>query len=225
MQPRRHKTCDMSHIHHEVCAYLLCERPDALKINYPRVGGGARHDELRLYFPCLALKAVVINEAVGVNAVGHEFIELAAGIDGRAVGQVPAVGKAHAHHRVARLKYRRVRLHICLSARVGLHIRRLCAEKLLGALYRDILHNVHAFAAAVIPPAGVTLGVFIGQHAAHCRHDGGRDDILRSDKLQIPALPFKLRLHCFADLRVVFGDESYRIKIIGKHLCTSFSAG
>ena len=45
------------------------------------------------------------------------------------------------------------------------------------------------------------------------------------DKLQIPALPFKLRLHCFADLRVVFGDESYRIKIIGKHLCTSFSAG
>lgn len=132
MQPRRHKTCDMSHIHHEVCAYLLCERPDALKINYPRVGGGARHDELRLYFPCLALKAVVINEAVGVNAVGHEFIELAAGIDGRAVGQMPAVGKAHAHHRVARLKYSRVRRHICLSARVGLHIRRLCAESSLA---------------------------------------------------------------------------------------------
>ena len=47
-----------------------------------------------------------------------------------------------------------------------LHIRMLCAEKRFGSFTCQILNDINILTAAVIPFSGVSLGIFIGQHAA-----------------------------------------------------------
>ena len=45
---------------------------------------------------------------------------------------------------------------------MGLHVYILCAEEFFGAVNRQLLGNVHVFAAAVVAFAGVAFGVFVG---------------------------------------------------------------
>ena len=45
---------------------------------------------------------------------------------------------------------------------MGLHVYIFCAKEFFGAVNRQLLGNVHVFAAAVIAFAGVAFGVFVG---------------------------------------------------------------
>jgi hypothetical protein len=85
---------------------------------------------------------------------------------------------------------------------MGLDVGILCPEQLAGALDGNILHLVHIDAAAVVALAGQTLGVLIGQHAAHGCHHGGRNDILAGDQFNILALTGQFPLHGCAQFRV-----------------------
>ena len=49
----------------------------------------------------------------------------------------------------------------------------------------DVLHLIHIRTAAVVALAGQALGVLVGEDAAHGGHDGGRDDVLAGDELDI----------------------------------------
>ena len=91
------------------------------------------------------------------------------------------------------------------------------AEELFCALDSEIFNDVNEFAAAVITLAGITLGVFVGQHAAHCRHNGGRDEVLRGDKLDVASLPAKLEIHGIRHFRVILCDELGAVKKIRVH--------
>ena len=97
---------------------------------------------------------------------------------------------------------------------MGLNIRRLGAEKLLCPVDGYLLNYVNIFTAAVISLAGVTLGVFVCEHAAHCGHNRGGNDIFGRDKLEIVSLPFKLKAHGIGYFAVVFADKSNGIKVI-----------
>ena len=60
------------------------------------------------------------------------------------------------------------------------------------------------FAAAVIAFAGITFGVFVGQHGALRLHNGHRGKIFGSDKLQLFALAGK-----FFGYRIKYGGIGF----------------
>ena len=59
-----------------------------------------------------------------------------------------------------------------------------------------------AVAAAVITVAGVPFRVLVRQHAAHGRHDGGGNDVLAGDQLNVLALTAQLAVHGLAQFGV-----------------------
>ena len=87
---------------------------------------------------------------------------LAGHVDRASVGQVTAVGQAHAHDSIAGLEQRKVDRHVGLRARVGLHVDVLRAKERLSAIPGQILHHVHVFAAAVVAVSRVAFGRFVG---------------------------------------------------------------
>ena len=80
------------------------------------------------------------------------------------MGQVAAVGQVHAQDRVAQVAQGLIDRVVGVGAAVGLDIGMVRAEELAGPLPGDVLHHVHALAAAVVPLAGVALGVLVGEH-------------------------------------------------------------
>ena len=73
------------------------------------------------------------------------------------MGQVASVGQIHAEHRVAVLTQGGVHRIVGVGAAVGLHIGVVGPKELAGPFACDILHHVHALAAAVIAFAAYLL--------------------------------------------------------------------
>ena len=89
---------------------------------------------------------------------------------------------------------------------MGLDIGMFGAEEFFGPLDGEGFDLVHILAAAVIAGAGIALGIFIGQMAPHGLHDGGRDEVLRGDQLDMIPLPSQLAHHRAVDLGVLCFD-------------------
>ena len=217
MKSRRDESRDVSHVYHEICADRFCYSADALEVDNARISGCARDDKLRADLLGGLFELVIVDVTVVVYAVGHELVELAARVDGRAVGQMSAVGEAHAHDSVAGIYECGISGHVSLRARVRLNVGAVRAEELFCALDSEIFNDVNKFAAAVITLAGITLGVFVGQHAAHCRHNGGGDEVLRGDKLDVASLSAELEIHGVRHFRVILCDELGAVKKIRVH--------
>ena len=98
------------------------------------------------------------------------------------MGQVPAGGEVEAHEGVARLHQGEEDGLVGLGARMGLHIGEAGAEELAGAFDGQALGDVDGLATAVVAAAGITLGVFVGQHAALGFEHGAGDDVLARDE-------------------------------------------
>ena len=73
-----------------------------------------------------------------------------------------------------------------------LHVRVLGAEELLRTFDRDGLDLVDMLAAAVPAPAGIALGVFVGQHAALGLYHRLVGEILGADELDMALLAGEL---------------------------------
>ena len=214
VQPRGHKARDVRHVHHIVGADLLCDFADPLDVDGAGVGRGAGDDQLRLRLERLLAERLVVDSLVLVgDAVVHDIVVEAGEIDRRAVGQVPAVRETHAEDGVARLQKRQIHGGVRLGARVGLHVRVLRAEQLAGALSRDLLHDVHIFAAVVVPAAGIALRIFIGQRRTHRGHNRLRDEVLARDQLNAVLLAGELFLHRLADDEVHLLDKINRLHL------------
>ena len=111
-----YQTCNVSHIYHQVRADCSCDRSELREVDNSGICGRACYDELRLALVSLLVKLLVINEALVVCAVGYEVVELTGNVDRRAVGQVTAVCKAHAHYGIAGLKKSHVNRSVSLCA-------------------------------------------------------------------------------------------------------------
>ena len=116
--------------------------------------------------------------------------------------QVAAAAQIHTQHRVARFTQRHIGGEVRLRTAVGLHIGEFCAEQRLRAFNADFFHLIHKLAAAIVAVSRIALGIFIGEHRAHGRHRSGRNDVLRSNQLQIPALTAELRFNQIGDGRI-----------------------
>ena len=198
------KTGDVRHVDHQKRPITVRNVGKGLEVNGSGVGGRAGHEQLRAV-PVDHILDLVIVDAAGlrVHTIADAVIILAGQIDPRAVGQMAAAGKIHAHERVARLQKRCVDLQIGLRAGVRLHVGIGSAEKLFGAFDRDRLQHVHIVAAAVIALAGVAFGIFVRQNGAHRENDGGGRDVLRRDQLDVLLLTVKFIFDAGGDLRVL----------------------
>ena len=185
---------DVGHIHHQVGAHLVGNRPEAGKVNHARIGRSARQNELGLDLHRLGLDGVVV-ELLGllVHHVGDNVVELAREVHRRAVAQVAALVQTHREDRVAGLEHCEEDGHIRRAAAVRLDIRRLGPEELLGALDGQRFHRVHRQAAAVPALARIALGILVVQHRALRLAHGGGGVVLRGNQVDRFVLLLDLR--------------------------------
>ena len=82
----------------------------------------------------------------------------------------------------------------------------LGAEQLRGPRDADLLGPVHHLAAAVVAPAGIALGVLVGQRGAERGQHGRAGQVLAGDQLQPAAQPFQLVEDHLGDLRILLAQ-------------------
>ena len=108
--------------------------------------------------------------------------------------------------RLARLQSGHVDGHVRLRSRVRLDVRVLGAEEREGAVDRGLLDLVDHLAAAVVALPGVALRVLVRRHRADGLEDRGPGEVLRSDELDLTALPLELAPDQLGDLGVDLGE-------------------
>jgi hypothetical protein len=120
------------------------------------------------------------------------------------VGEVAAVGQAHAQHGVAGIQQRQKDGAVGLGAGVRLHVGVVGAEQLLGAVNGQLL-DIDVFAAAVIALARIAFGVLVGELGALGLHHGGRAVVFRGDELDMLFLASVFLGHGTGQIRVKTG--------------------
>src|SRR5229473_1332601 len=119
---------------------------------------------------------------------------------------MPALVERHTHESVAGLEQRHEHRLVGLRAGMRLHVREAAVEQLAGTVDGELLGLVDLLAAAVVAPAGIALGIFVGEHRARRFEHGARDDVLRGDQLDLLALAVQLALEHRIDRRIGLGE-------------------
>ncbi len=208
VEPGRHETGDVRHIHHQQGADTVGDPAETLEVDDARVGAGAGHDHLGPNLDRQLLQGVVV-DLLGhrIDAVGMDLEPLAAEVDRRAVGQVAAVGQVHAQDLVAHVQDGEVGGHVGLGAGVGLDVHVLGAgEEGQRPILGQSLGHVHELAAAVVALAGQALGVLVGERRALRLHHRGEGVVLAGDQLDLPALAIGLAANGRPQLGVDIGQ-------------------
>ncbi len=124
---------------------------EAREIDDARIGAAAGDDHLRLVLFGQARQLVVIDALVfAAHAVRNHVVGLAGKIELVPVRQVAAVRQVHAQDRVAGLEHGGIGGLVGLRAGMRLHVGVFGAEKLLGAVARQVLDHVGELASAVV---------------------------------------------------------------------------
>ncbi len=200
---------DVCDVGHHQRPRLVADLADPREVDHPRVCRCAADDQPRLVLQGELLHLLVVDALIVLAHVVADDLEVAAGVrQGMAVSEVAAMSEVHAHDGVAGLEHREVDGHVCLRAGVRLHIGVLGAEELLRPVDGDGLDDVGRSAPAVVPLAGVSLGVLVGEDGAHGREHGDRDVVLRGDQLEGVVLTRRLAPDGGSDLRVHLGKRS-----------------
>ena len=198
------QAADVGHIDEHVGPDLVADLADLRPVYDTGVGRGAGDYHLRAQLLGHAEHLVIVDELrLGIYTVGTHVEVFACDGRLRAVGEVAAAGEVHAHDDVAGLGKRQVDRNVGLRAGMRLDIGVLRAEELLGPVAADVFNYIDVFAAAVKTLSGITLGVLVGEMAADGLHDRRRGEVLRSDKLDVVALPREFLLHGGENLRVL----------------------
>ncbi|MNM14001.1 hypothetical protein D3C81_242030 [compost metagenome] len=206
VQARRYQARDVGHVDEQVSADLVGDLAETGEVEGFRVGGEAGHDHFRLMLDGQALDFVVVDQAVGIDAVLHGVVQLAGGADLGAVGQVPAVGQAHAQQGIAGLQQRQVDRRVGLRARVRLDVGVTGAEQCLGPVDGQLLDHIDMLATAVVALARVALGILVGQHAALGQHHLRAGVVLRGNELDVVFLTKRFAADGGGQRRVEIGQ-------------------
>jgi hypothetical protein len=127
---------------------------------------------------------VVVNTGgIFLDVIGYGIIEEAGSVDGRAVGEVPAVGEVEAEDSVTGVNAGKKDGGVGLCAGMGLHIDPVCAEEDFEATDGQLFNEVNFLTAAVVTSSGVSFGVLVGEDGPHGVEDVVGDVIFGSDKL------------------------------------------
>ncbi len=177
------------------------------KIKESRISGGARGDHRGADFLGLLRECVVI-DLLGllVDAVVCHRVKLAGKIRGMPMGEMAAVGEIHRQDTVARFDGGEVDRHVGLRAAVRLHIDVISAKDLLRPIDRELFDDVDILTTAVPTFAGIAFGIFVRQAGTLRFHHCAAGEVLRSDQLNVFALPPFLRDDGVEDFRIDFTE-------------------
>ena len=199
------QTSDMSNVHHEVCADLLCNLAKAREIDDTRISRSARNDHLRLLLHGDSFELVIIDRlCVLRDAVRNDVKVLAAHVNRAAVCQVTAVRETHTHDRVTRLKECKEDCHIGLCAGMGLNVGITCIKKFFCALNGKAFDDIDELTAAIVTLAGIALGILIRKNAALRFENGFGYNVLRCDEFELCALTIQFFVNGFCKRRIRF---------------------
>ena len=200
------ETGDVRHVDHEVGAHLMGDVGEGLEVDDPRIGRGARDDEIGLDLPGNGTDLVHVDAlGLGIQAIGMGIVETTRERELGTVREMAASRERHAQNDGTRIEQREVSGGVSADARMWLHVGVLCPEHLTGAVAGDRLDGVDVGAAAVIALAGITFGVLVGENRAHRLDDRQRGDVLGCDELERVALARQLVVDGSGNLRVCLG--------------------
>ena len=128
-------------------------------------------------------------------------------VDRRAVRQVAARIQVEAHEGVARLQQRQKHRLVHLAAGIRLDVGEIAGEQLLRPLDGQFLGDVDELAAAIVALARIALGIFVGHDRALRLEHGARDDVFRSDQLDLVALAAEFVADGAENLRIGLGKR------------------
>ena len=202
----RDQSRDMRHVDEQIRANLVGNRAQTCPVHHLRIRAETADQHLRFVFERQPFDLVIIDASVLVHAVLHGMEQLAGNIHLGAVGEMPAMREAHAEDRIARLQQRQIHGLVGLRTRMRLHIRIRRAEQLLEPRDREFLGHIDIFAAAVITLARITLGVFVGQHAALCFHHARARVVFRGDQFDVIFLALALVRDGLGQFLVISGN-------------------
>ena len=155
------------------------------------------------------------------HAVGNHFVGLSGKIQMMAVRQMAAMRKIHAEDRVAGIQHGGVGGLVRLRTGMRLHVGIFGMEQLLRAIARQILHHVGMFAAAVIPLAGITFGVLVGEHAAGRFEHRLGGEIFARNQFQPRVLPLGFLADQIRDFGIHLGQRP-RHFFLFRHMMKAF---
>ncbi|MNN53327.1 hypothetical protein D3C81_1680720 [compost metagenome] len=153
-----------------------------------------------------ALDLVVVDQAIGVDAVLHGVVQLARGADLGTVSEVTAMGQTHAQESVASLQQGQVDRRVGLGAGVRLDVGIACTEQLLGTVNGQLLDHIDVLATAVVALARVAFGVLVGQLGALGLHHLRAGVVFRGDQLDMVFLALCLAVDGGGQRRVEIGE-------------------
>ena len=202
MKPRGDQAGEMRHVDHEIGADAVGDLAEAREVDDARIGRAAGDDHRRLVLLGEPLDLVIVDAVVvGAHAILHGVEPFAGEVGRRAVGEMAAGGEAMPMMVSPGLQQRQHDGLVGLAARMRLHIGEGAVEQALGAVDGQLLDHVDILAAAVIAPAGIAFGIFVGEQRACGVEHGLGDDVLRGDQLDLVLLALGLVLDRAPDLR------------------------
>ena len=226
MRAARHQPGEMRHVDDEIGPDLVADRPEAGEVPVAGIGRAAGDDQLRLVLARQLRDAVHVDPVrLAIDAIGDRLEPAPRHVDRRTVGEMAAGGEVEPHERFARLHQRQEHALIGLAAGIGLDVGETTAEQPAGALDRQIFGDVDELTAAVIAPARIAFGVFVGHHRALRLEHRLRDDVLGGDQLDLVALATELQFDRAGDLGIAFGEAGGKERIGADRLGDGFGHG
>ncbi len=207
MQPRGDEPREVGHVAEQQSADLVRDLAEAVRLDGARIGRAAADDQLGAVLLRQRENIVVVHDhRLARDAVVDDVVELPREVDLEPVRQVPPMLKLEGEHRVAGVQRGRIDGHVRLGSRMRLHVRVLGSEQLFGAVDRGLLDLVDHLAAAVVPSAGITLGVLVRRNAPDGLEDAWPGEVLGGDQLDLAALPLELAAEELGDIRIDLGE-------------------
>ena len=88
-----------------------------------------------------------------------------------------------------------------------LHVGVLRTKQFAGPVPRQVFHDIHVFAAAVVTFSRITLGIFVGQAGTHgCQHRR-RNKILTGNQFHMGALAAQFQINGLRYFRIRLPDQ------------------
>ncbi|EPQ70970.1 Serine hydroxymethyltransferase [Mycobacterium marinum MB2] len=193
----------MCHVDHQHGTDLVGDLTESGEVQLPGVCRPARDDHLGLVIAGCLSDGIHVNEVVVFgHLIGRDVVELAGEIDPHPVGEVAPVSQREPENGVSGIEQRVHGGRIGSRTRMWLHVGVFGAEERFDAVDGQLLHAVDEFAAAVVAPARVALGVLVGQDRALGLHHRQRCVVLRGDHFQPGFLAVELAVDQGRDVGV-----------------------
>lgn len=183
----------MGGVRDEVGARLVGDLTEGGVVHVPGIGDGTADDGFGAMRTGEGAHLLVVDEpALRVHPVGDEVEPAPGEVGGRPVGEMAAVGQPEGEDGVTGAQEGGVGGQNGRRPAVGLDVGVFGPEERPGPFHGDAFGDVDDLAAAVVPGAGIPLGVLVGQRRAERGQHGRRGEVLGGDQLERRRLPFDL---------------------------------